>query len=97
MTPLPASFTEDGFTVRVIRRRGRVALLARTKPGRPEHYEVAIVRHRPDEVIYGRAYASRESMPCAEDWGVSAWTYSPAQCDNPLADAEERFRRESRK
>jgi len=85
MTLLSSLFTENGFTVRVVERRGRVAILAKSKVRIPDRFEVVILQHRPEEMIHGRLYPAREVMPRPERWGIDGFS-----CFD-RADAEIRF------
>ena len=74
MRPLPQTFREDGFELRVVQRRGNVALIVKSKPDQSESFEVVILQHRPAETIHGKHYPAREVMPRPEQWGICAWT-----------------------
>lgn len=77
MKPLPETFRQDGFDFRILRRRGRVALLAKGKPGhRLQSFEVVLIRERPAEIICGYEYPEREAMPPSESWGEAGWTFT---------------------
>ncbi len=85
MIPLPKTFRQGGFDFRLLKRRGSVALFAKSKGGGRDHHELVIIQQRPAETIYGRQYPARETMPSSEDWGTYGW--SP----HNLAEAERRF------
>ncbi len=77
MQTLPEHFRATGVAFRVLARSGNVALLAKFPPRcRVPGYEVVILQRRPVEVIHGRAYPERETMPNAELWGLAGWTYT---------------------
>ncbi len=60
----------------MLARRGRVALLAKTKANLSrDHYEVIIVQERKAHVWpNGIESEAHEAMPCSEDWGKYGWT-----------------------
>jgi len=91
MRPLPNKFEEGGFSFEVLIRMGLVVLLCKSTSGRPDSFEVVILKVHPAESIHGVGYPERESLPPAEVWGESAWTFSAAQCHNPRKEAEEKF------
>lgn len=74
MKSLPNTFSDDGFVVRVVKRRGRVALLAKSNTRISDRYEVIIIQRRPEESIHGKDYPAREVMPRSEQWGECAWS-----------------------
>lgn len=74
MKPLPQTFREDGFVVRVVKRKGNVALLVKSKLDQSESYEVVIIQTRPEETIYCQRYPAREVMPHSEQWGRHGWS-----------------------
>ena len=74
MNPLPNRFNDDGFAFRVVKRRGRVALLAKSKGKMSDRYEVVIIQNRPEETIHGKVYPAREVMPRPAQWGECAWS-----------------------
>jgi len=74
MRLLPHSFNEDGFAVRMIKRSGRVAMLAKSKPEMRDFYEVVQIQQRPEETIHGKLYPAREVMPRPEQWGNAGWS-----------------------
>src|SRR5882672_12451064 len=75
MKSLAENFTYDGFQFRQLAREGDVVLLEKCKPGhsRPS-YEVAIIQPHPAQIIHGREFPERESMPPSESWGLLAWS-----------------------
>lgn len=49
-------------------------------------HEVFIVQVTPEGEMFGRLYPERETYPCNEDFGKTAWCYRSS------AEAEKRFR-----
>jgi len=75
MKRLPTKFRSGGWDFKVLARRGRVALLAKTKRTMKRSiYEVVIIQVHPAKTILGRTYPEREAMPPAEAWGRWGWT-----------------------
>ena len=76
MKRLPTKFRSGGWDFKVLARRGRVALLSKTKPNLSRDlYEVVIIQERKAHVWpNGIESVAHEAMPCSEDWGVYGWT-----------------------
>jgi len=73
-------FTYDQFQFHQLAREKDVLLLEKSKPHfSRKTYEVAIIQRHPAQVIHGRRYAERESMPPSEAWGVSGWSLADLQ------------------
>jgi hypothetical protein len=87
MITLQFPFTRDGFIHELVQRDGRVCLVRRSKP-RHWHYEVVVLRVRPPEERFGRAYPERETYPSSEEWGTYGFTYLGSQLDT----ARERYK-----
>jgi hypothetical protein len=84
--PLPNRLTHSGYTLRLLKRDGDIALFAKGKPSHfHEHYETVIVRHLPEKTIFDKVCQAKESLPLNEDWGTAGWT------DVDLEKAEKRF------
>lgn len=66
-----------GYTFRIIERKGRIALLAKSRGSKSAAtYEVAVVRSIPfTRFPDGRGCPPREALPNAEKWGVEGWSY----------------------
>lgn len=78
MRLLPETFALDGFTFRLLKREGKVALFEKMAPWSDrKFYEVVIVQtHEPTTFPTGQTYPARESMPHSEQWGQAGWSYS---------------------
>ncbi|HMJ63734.1 MAG TPA: hypothetical protein VK615_00160 [Candidatus Binatia bacterium] len=88
MKRLDLQFTYDQFQFRQLARANDVVLLEKSKPNScQKSYEVVIVRKHPAQVIHGRSYPERESMPPTEAWGQLAWSLTD------LETAQAKFRR----
>jgi hypothetical protein len=82
----PEQFRSDGFNFRLLKRQGRVALLAKEKPQHSHpSFEVVHIQLHPAERVFGQDLPEREAMPPTESWGTLGWSYCA------LADAEARF------
>lgn len=73
---MPNTFNSGGYSFRVVERTTNHALLAKTKGGSRDFWEVVVIQKLPAQTIYGRDYPEREAMPSNEQWGLEAW--SPA-------------------
>lgn len=85
--PHPNAWRENGFHHEIIKRRGPVVLVRKTRPGTvwvngqtippssAESWEVARLRlDRPHTFPNGASYPWRESYPSPEEWGERGWT-----------------------
>jgi len=90
MKSLPETFRQDGFDFRILRRRGRVALLVKRKPGlQLESFEVVLIRTLPERKAFGKYLPAAEYLPNSESWGICGWTFTTRE------DAERRFESEA--
>ena len=76
---LAASFVKSGWTHALVERQGNVAIYRRYREGKEgyaaeEHYEVVIVRVRPERVLGGQTIPANEYYPTDREWGDYAWT-----------------------
>ena len=77
MKRLSATFRSGGFSFKILRRDGDVALLRKTKPGFSfETFEVVVLQHHKERIIAGKSIERGEAMPSCEQWGSKGWTFS---------------------
>jgi hypothetical protein len=84
-------FTRNRFHHALVRRSGRLCLVARTNLATGSvHWEVVHLRRRQAETVpSGNQIPPHDAYPHTESWGTNGWTYTT------LPDAEERFAREA--
>lgn len=78
MNPIDKQFTYNGFLFNLVKRQGRIAIFAKTKPTwTKDFYEVVILQRLP-EMIWpdGHVTPAREALPRSEAWGDSGWSYA---------------------
>lgn len=73
MLPIKFPFKKGGFKHELIRRKGLVCLVKRSKINR-FHFEVVRIRIAPEETSFGKLYPEREVYPPSEDWGTHGFT-----------------------
>jgi hypothetical protein len=80
MKRLDLQFTYDRFQHRQLARQKDVVLLEKSKPNSAyKGYEVVIIQRHPAQMIHGRSYPERESMPPTEAWGLQGWSLTDLQ------------------
>ena len=80
MKRLDLQFTYDQVQFRQLARESDVVLLEKSKSHfSRKTYEVVIIQRHPAQVIHGRSYPERESMPPSGAWGVSGWSLTDLQ------------------
>jgi hypothetical protein len=85
MQTLDAEFKVQNRSLKQIRRSGMVALYELYGANKLLYgYEVVIIRRRPAEEAFGKAYPERELYPSNEEWGTRGWSYGTAQGDLAL-------------
>jgi hypothetical protein len=83
---LPDTWEAAGWRFRLLKRSGKIALVAKSKGGR-DAFEVVIVQRQPARTWpSGRTTPAKETMPGDEQWGTCGW--SPGG----LTAAEAKFR-----
>lgn len=89
MRPLPETFALDGFTFRLLKREGMVALFEKKAPWTERRfYEVILVQtHAETQFPNGITSPARESMPASEQWGKAGWSYSSLEAAQGRFDA----------
>ena len=95
MKQLPELFTSKGFTHRMVKRSGDVALFERykTDPAK-SHFEVVRVQSHNGRTIAGQFLPPAEFYPSTSQWGTHGFTYTEGHSgsrDKALQDAESRF------
>lgn len=82
---LPVTFRKNGFTYVMKTRSQSVALYEQFMSLDTVGYEVCIIKVHPAEVIKGRSYPVRESLPSDEEFGMEgSKAFLPGQFDNAL-------------
>ncbi len=69
MKQLSEKVRSNGYTYFLYKRGKKVCIYV----GR--HYEVFLIRTRPEEIIMGKHYPEREVYPPYREWGKTAWTF----------------------
>lgn len=95
MKLLPACFTSKGFTHRLLKRVGDIAIFERFKTNPDKaHFEVVRIQSHDGRSIAGKFFPSSEFYPSTSQWGTHGFTYTQEQSggrDKALQDAENRF------
>ena len=77
MKTRPKAFRSGGFSFKLLKRYGDIALLRKTKPGLGfESFEVVIIQRHQSFEIKGKLIPAGEHLPSSGQWGVKGWTYS---------------------
>lgn len=76
MTPIPDTYSKNGYDFELVTRVGRVALYAQKRSGVLVAYEVCLIRSRDARMCFGKPVEAMEYLPSNEDWGVYGKTYS---------------------
>ena len=77
MKTLPKIIKADGFTMVQVMREDDLAIYRRTKQvgdGSIEHFEVAIIRAKPESRAFGLKFPAYEKYPSSEEWGLYGFT-----------------------
>ena len=82
---IPTIFHRKGFTHRLMKREGNIALYSLTRFGRMSYEVVKIRAYKTDRPFINRK-AGDEYLPSPEEWGTCGFTY------NSLSDAERHFK-----
>jgi hypothetical protein len=73
MTPLPLTFSLNGWSYRQLYRVGRIALYSQ---GAGQAYEVFYIRSNKTKTFpNGKTVEAYESCPSASEWGIKGWTF----------------------
>jgi hypothetical protein len=77
MKRLPTTFRSGGFSFKILRRDGDIALFRKTKPGLGfESFEVVVIQRHETFEIKGKLIPAGEHLSRSEQWGIKGWTYS---------------------
>ena len=95
MKTLPDIFSAKGFTHRLRKREGDIAIYERfkTDPSKA-HFEVVRIQSHNGRVIAGKELPASEFYPSTSQWGTHGFTYTQEQSggyNEALRDAENRF------
>lgn len=82
---IPHIFHRDGYTHRLMKREGNIALYSLTRFGRMSYEVVKIRAYKTDRAFINRK-AGDEYLPSNEEWGTYGFTF------NSLSDAERHFK-----
>ena len=83
MKTRPKAFRSGGFSFKLLKRYGDIALLRKTKPGLGfESFEVVIIQRHQSFEIKGKLIPAGEHFPRSEQWGSAGWSYR----DRPSAE-----------
>ena len=70
-------YVKNGHTFKVVERERGVAIAEqRIKGGGLCAYEVFIVKHAQETIMFGKTVPEHEVAPGNEKWGSEGWTYS---------------------
>lgn len=81
---IPTIFHRNGFTHRLVKREGNVAIYSLTRFGRMS-YEVVKIRTFNTDQPFIKRKAGDEYLPSTSEWGTYGFTF------NSLQDAERQF------
>jgi hypothetical protein len=72
---LPETFTSGGFDMRLVQRRGDLAIYAQCRKDKIVSYEVVKIAHKPTRRLPDGSVAPPcEAYPSPSEWGRTAWT-----------------------
>ena len=76
--PIASEFHSKGFSHRLVKRSGMVALFERNHvkiPGPTPHFEVVVLKNQPAYTIHGADVPAKEAYPSSEQWGTYGFTF----------------------
>jgi hypothetical protein len=80
MTKLPAIFTRREWKFEQLVRKGDFAVFRKSKVTVSgvlcASFEVVIVQHVPEMVVFGQKVPAHEKYPASEQWGTRGWTFT---------------------
>ncbi len=82
---IPTIFRRNGFTCRLMKRKGRIVMYSLTKYGRMSYEVMKVQVPKHDNDLTGRK-AGEEFLPSTSQWGSSGWTF------NSYKEAEQQFK-----
>lgn len=82
---IPTIFHRNGYTCRLMQRKGNIVMYSLTKRGKMSYEVMKVQVQKKDNDLTGRK-AGEEHLPSTSEWGWAGWTF------NSLTEAERQFK-----